>query len=126
SADMLPYFNSPLLNSISQGIPRGHVTRIGGFGGKGKSAIVVEKFIMSCIANQERAIVILNEEDAQALRQKVVLSILYHEFHIGMDRRTMGNGKLQKLDKEKIRQAFARMRDLMHGEEAQIKVTFME
>src|SRR5690606_18716722 len=79
SADMLPYFNSPLLNSISQGIPRGHVTMIGGFGGKGKSSIVVEKFIMSCIANQERAIVILNEEDAQALRQKVVLSILYHE-----------------------------------------------
>lgn len=126
SADMLPYFNSPLLNSISQGIPRGHVTMIGGFGGKGKSSIVVEKFIMSCIANKERAIVILNEEDAQALRQKVVLSILYHEFHTGIDRRRMVNGKLQDLDKEKIRQAFARMRELMDGEEAQIKVIFME
>lgn len=126
SADMLPYFNSPLLNSISQGIPRGAVTMIGGFGGKGKSSIVVEKFIMSCITNQERAIVILNEEDAQALRQKVVLSILYHEFHTGIDRRRMVNGKLQDLDKEKIRQAFARMRELMDGEEAQIKVIFME
>lgn len=126
SADVLPYYNSNLMNSISQGVPRGHVTMLGGFGGAGKSSMVAEKFVMSCIANNERAIIVLNEEDAQSFRQKIVLSILYHEFHTGIDRRRMVNGKLQEEDKQKIRKAFARMRELMDGEEAQIKVIFME
>lgn len=127
SADMLPYYNSYLLNSISQGVPRGKITMIGGFGGTGKSSITAEKFVMSCVANGEKAIVVLNEEDAQAFRQKIVLTILYHEFHTGIDRsRFINADKLTEEDKMKIRKAFKRMRDLMDGEEAQIKVIFME
>lgn len=126
SADMLPYYNSNLLNSISQGVPRGHVTMIGGFGGAGKSSITAEKFVMSCVANQERTIVVLNEEDAQAFRQKIVLSILYHEFHTGIDRKRMVNGKLQEDDKVKIRKAFKRMHELIDEEDGLIKVIFME
>lgn len=126
SSEMLPFYNSSLMNSITQGIPRGNVLMFGGFGNTGKSSIVAEKFVMSCIENRERMIVVLNEEDAQSFRQKIVLSILFHEFHTGIDRRRMVNGKLEEKDKIKIRKAFNRMRELMDGEEAQIKVIFME
>jgi replicative DNA helicase len=126
ASDMLPYYNSKLLNTISQGTPRGHVTMIGGFGGSGKSSITASKFIMSCIENKERTIVVLNEEDAQAFRQKIVLTILYYEFSTGIDRKRMVNGSLDEKDKVKIRHAFKRMKELMDGEDALIKVLFME
>lgn len=90
------------------------------------SSIMADKFVMSCIANGEKCIIVLNEEDAQSFRQKIVLSILNHEFKTGFDRKRMVNGKLQESDKELIRKAFARMKELMDGEEAQIKVIFME
>lgn len=126
SADMLPFYNSMLMNSITQGLPRGTVTMFGGFGNTGKSSMMAEKLVMSCIANREKLLIVLNEEDAQSFRQKIVLSILFHEFKTGIDRKRMVNGKLQDSDKEKIKQAFTRMGELMEGDEAQIKVIFME
>lgn len=126
SADMLPYYNSYLLNTISQGVPRGHVTMLGGFGGTGKTSLLSEKFIMSCVANGEKTMVVLNEEDAQAFRQKIVLSILFHEFHTGIDRKRLVNGKLSDSDKDKIKQAFERMYELIDGDESLIKIIFMK
>lgn len=126
SAEMLPFYNSRMMNSITQGVPRGSVMMFGGFGNTGKSSITAEKFVMSCITNREKCIIVLNEEDAQAFRQKIVLSLMFHEFHTGIDRKRMVNNKLQEADREKIRQAFARMRELMDGEESLIKVVFMD
>lgn len=126
SADMLPYYKSVLFNKISQGVPRGHVTMIGGFGGTGKSSIVAEKFIMSCMEKKEKLIVILNEEDAQALRQKIVLSILYNEMKTGIDRKRFVNGELTDKDKKKITEAFKIMNEYFDGDESLIKVIFME
>ena len=126
SAEMLPFYNSYLMNSITQGVPRGSTFMFGGFGNTGKSSMMAEKFVMSCITNKERAIVVLNEEDAQAFRQKIVLSILWHEHNTGIDRKRMVNGKLQEKDKDKIRLAFAKLKELTDGEEALIKIIFME
>lgn len=126
SADVIPYYNSKLLNSISQGVPRGHVTMVGGFGGTGKSSITAEKYVMSCIENGEKTIVVLNEEDAQAFRQKIVLSILWNEYKTGFDRKRMVNGQLTPDDEIKIKKAFGKMKELMSGDDALIKVVFME
>lgn len=126
SSEMLPYYKSHMTNSISQGVPRGHVTMFGGFGGTGKSSWVAEKFIMSCIANREKTILVLNEEDAQSFRQKIALSILFHEFHTGIDRKRIVNGKLTDSDKDLILKAFKRMSELIDGDESLIKVVFME
>ena len=90
------------------------------------SSITAEKFVMSCVENKEKAIVLLNEEDAQAFRQKIVLTILFHEFKTGFDRKRMVNGGLTESDKVKIRQAFDRMKELIDGEESLIKIIFME
>lgn len=90
------------------------------------SSLVAEKFVMSCISNKEKLIIVLNEEDAQSFRQKIVLSIMFHEHKTGIDRKRMVNGKLQDNDRQKIRKAFERMHELMDGDEAQIKVIYMD
>lgn len=126
SAEMLPFYKSYMMNSITQGLPRGTVTMFGGFGNTGKSSIMAEKFVMSCIENKEKMIIVLNEEGAQAFRQKIVLSLLWHEFGTGIDRKRMVNGKLTSEDENKIRKAFNRMNELMDGEESQLKVIFMD
>ena len=126
SAEMLPFYDSRLMNSITQGVPRGHVTMIGGFGGTGKTSIVSGKFVMSCIENGEKTLVILNEEDAQSFRQKIVLSILFHEFHTGIDRKKFVKGDIGERERELIHKAFQRMHELINGDEALIKLVFME
>lgn len=126
SAEMLPFHNSKLMNSITQGVARGHVYMWGGFGNSGKSSIMADKFVMSCIANQEKLLIVLNEEDAQSFRQKIVLSILNHEFNETFDRKRMVNGKLKDEDKVLIKKAFKRMEELIDGDESLIKVIFME
>lgn len=126
SAEMLPFFNSYSMNSISQGVARGHVTMIGGYGNTGKSSMTAEKVVMSWIVNKEKGIVVLNEEDAQSFRQKMLLSILFHEFKTGFDRKKMVNGKLGSKEEDLIRKAFARMKELTDGENALIKLVFME
>lgn len=126
SAEMMPFYNGKLMNTVTQGVARGHVMMLGGFGGSGKSSIATEKFLMSCIANKEKTIIIMNEEDAQALRQKLVLTILWNELKDGFDRTHMTNGQLDARDEECIHKAFARMHELLEGEEATLKVIFME
>lgn len=126
SAEMLPFYESYHMNSITQGVPRGDVTMIASFGNTGKSSFTVEKYLMSCVANNEKLMVVLNEEGAQALRQKLVLTIMFHELKTGIDRTRMVNGKLQEKDKDKIRKAFERMHELMDGDEAQVKVIYMD
>lgn len=126
SGEMLPFYKSYYLNSMTQGVPRGEVTMFGGYGNSGKSSIMAEKFIMSCIENKEKLIIVLNEENAQAMRQKIVLSIMFHEMRTGIVRQKMVNGDLSEADRDKIRKAFQRMHELMDKDTGLIKVIYME
>lgn len=92
------------------------------------TSFIAEKIVMSYIKNKEKAIVVLNEESANDFRQKIVISILNHEISgaKGFDRRRMVNGTLQESDKEQIRMAFDKMQELTEGDDAQIKVVFMD
>lgn len=126
AGNMLKFYKSNLLNSITQGIPRGEVTMLGGFGGSGKSSLTAEKIVMSCIDVAEKAILVLNEEGAHSFRQKIVLTILNHEFNTRVDRAKMINGTMSEKDMENIHKAFDKMKELMDGEESLIKVIYME
>lgn len=126
SAEMLPFYKSVLMNNVTQGVARGHVFMWGGFGNSGKSSMMADKFVMSCITNNEKLLIVLNEEDAQSFRQKIVLSILNHEFKTQIDRKRMVNGKLTPEDRVLIMKAFNRWKEMIEGENALIKVIFME
>ena len=128
SENMLPFYKSNMLNSITQGQAQGHVAMYGAFGNTGKSSFIADKIVMSYIAYKEKAIIVLNEESADSFRQKIVLSVLNHEVAgaKGFNRKHMINGKLNEADEEQIRMAFDRMKELTEGDDALIKIVFMD
>jgi replicative DNA helicase len=90
------------------------------------TSIMAEKFVMACVTEREKTLVLLNEEDAHSFRQKILLSILNHEFNTRIDRKKLTNGALTDKDEETIHRAFEKMKELMDGDEALIKVVYME
>lgn len=90
------------------------------------TSLTAEKVIMSCVDVGEKAMVVLNEESAHSFRQKIVLSILNHEFHTRVDRAKMINGTMGEKDLANIHKAFDKMKELMDGDESLIKIIYME
>lgn len=127
TANMMKFYRSPLMNQVTQGVPRGEVTIIGGFGNTGKSSIMAEKLLMACIDSQEKTLLILNEETAQKMREKLLFVLLNHHFNTRIDRKKMANSqKLTDDNKKKIIEAFDLLHELMDGDEAMIQVAYME
>lgn len=126
SEDTIPYFRANQLNRATQGIAKGHVTMFGGFGNTGKTSFMSEKVVMSLIELKEKTVIILNEEDAQSFRHKIVLSTMFHFMKTGIDRARLVNGELQDTDKGKIREAWEHIEELLDGEDSLIKIIFME
>lgn len=131
---VLRFANSHLLNSVVQGMPRGEVTMIGGFGNSGKSSFMTDKVLMSCIDDVDRTLVILNEEGADKLREKIFLSLVNHKMNkFGEEkRRNFDRKKLNRVselndeDRQLIFDTFEKLKELMDGDEAHIKIIFME
>ena len=131
---VLRFANSRLLNGVVQGMPRGEVTMLGGFGNSGKSSFMTDKVLLSCIYDVDKTLVILNEEGADKLREKIFLSLVNHEMNkFGDDnQRNFKRKRLNKVnelndeDRTLIYETFEKLKDLMDGDEAHIKIVFME
>lgn len=129
---MMPYYNSKILNKVCQGIPRGEVTMIGGFGNSGKSSFMVDKVLMSCINDVDKTLVVLNEEGADKIREKIFLSLVNHVMRTEGEKMSFPRWKFHKVsemtddERDLIHRTFARWKELIDGEEAKIKIVFME
>lgn len=128
SGDMLPLFDSPYMNAITGGIPRGHVTMLGGFGGQGKTSLTVDKLVSSFIINKQKAVIILNEEDEDSFRQKVVLRLLeyYTKGKKKIRRKNMVSGHLTEYEEEQIMYVMDRWKEAVDGNESMMKIVYME
>ena len=131
--NMMPYYSSGILGNMVQGIPRGEVTMIGGFGNSGKSSFMVDKVLMSCIHDVDKTLVVLNEEGADKLREKLLLSLINHEMRTTKGaKETFARWKFNKVDEltdsdiDLIKRTFAKWNELTEGDDAHIKVVFME
>jgi hypothetical protein len=122
----LPFYKSKLMNKMTGGTHRGHVTMFGAFGNAGKTSVVFNKFVMSCMENGEKLVVIANEEEIKAFRDKMVITILSHELGEGFDRNKLTRGNLKDEDKDQIRRAFEKAREMTEGDESIVKFIFME
>lgn len=126
TADTTPFYKSYGLNKITGGMPRGHVTMIGSYGGYGKSSLVAEKCVMSWVNEGQRSLVILNEEDAQAFRNKIVLSIIEHKLHTKINRKNLLGDKLTEQEREIVTKAVNIMNELCNEDTGLIKLLFVE
>lgn len=131
---ILPFYSSRMLNSICQGIPRGEVTMIGGFGNSGKSSFTTDKVIMACVTSEEKTLIVLNEEGADKLREKLILSLINHEVNEfgAKNQQYLPRWKFNNVahmdddDRELIYRTFEKWKELTEGDEAHIKIVFME
>lgn len=134
SDGFMRFYHSNLLNDACRGMPRGEVTILGGFGNSGKSSFMTDKILMSCLTSDEKTLVVLNEEPAEKLREKLLLSIINHELGTyGTDEQKSVNrwkftqpDKLDDEDRELIEKAFNRWNELLDGNDEKIKIVFME
>lgn len=126
--EMLPYFGSKLLNRTVQGMPRGEVSVLMGFGNSGKSSFMVDKILMSCLFDVDKTLVILNEEGADKLREKVFLSIASHEMrNESFPRWKLNNvSEMNADERDFVIRTFDRWSELTEGDEAHIKIVYME
>ena len=106
---------------------------IGGFGNSGKSSFMVDKILMSCIHDVDKTLVVLNEEGADKLREKLLLSLINHEMRTTKGaKETFARWKFNKVDEltdsdiDLIKRTFAKWNELAEGDDAHIKVVFME
>lgn len=131
--DMLPYYGLHNLQYSVGGIPRGHVTMLGGFGGSGKSTLTNFTVIGSLLDDpNEKAIIVLNEESAMAFRKKVVMLILAEKIRsqkeyseMSVNRKNLSKNELKDAEKEALRLAISEMNDLL-GDKGRIKAVFVE
>lgn len=132
--DMIKFSNSKYLNMITNGIPRGEVTMIGGFGNSGKSSFMTDKVLLSFLKSEDKTLVVLNEEPANKLREKLFLTLVNHEMNNFNDktRRSFPRWKLNKIDtidddeKQLIYDTFDKWKELTEGDDAHIKIIYME
>lgn len=138
--EMLPYFGLGNLQYTVGGIPKGHVTMLGGFGGSGKSTLTNYTVIGSLLNEpDEKAIIVLNEESAMAFRKKVVMLILAEKFRSQKDsstlkkekgtysvnRKNLSKNELKDSEKEALSQAILEMNKML-GDKGRIKAVFVE
>lgn len=126
TADVTPFYKSYGLNKICGGMPRGHVTMLGSYGGYGKSSLVAEKCVMAWVEAGQRSLVILNEEDAQAFRNKIVLSIIEHILKTTINRKNLLGDKLTEREVGVVTKAVEILNDLCHEDTGLIKLLFVE
>lgn len=89
----LPYDEMPLLNRETNGSSFGNITLIGGLSGIGKSSFVRSKILPSIIKNNERALVILNEEDELKWRAELLIWVANNVLKRNINKYNIRDGK---------------------------------
>ena len=135
NSELLPFYSSYYLNNVVQGIPRGEVTIVGGFGNSGKSSFIIDKILMSMLKSGDKTLIVLNEEPAKAFRNRLILSILNHEMKEelqaidakGFSRKKMLSPQsLSEDERELLIKGWEKYKELTDGDESKIKVVYME
>lgn len=122
----MPFYQSKHLTRMINGWPKGHITMYGGFGNAGKTSVVFNKVVMSCIVNREKLVVIANEESINAFTEKLFVTVLGAELKQGIDRRKFIRGGFTNEDKQKIEKAKEWVKEITEGKNSLIKFVFME
>ena len=98
----------------------------GSFSNGGKTSMMFKTYIMSCLENQEKMVVIANEEGERAFKEKLFINIM-GENGIAIDRFKFKSGEFSNEDLEKIDQAINIIEDLVgNSDKGLIKFIFLE
>lgn len=88
----LPYKNMPILTNEVAGMRLGEITLIGGLSNVGKSMFLRNGLIPSCIENNERLVVMLNEENYDKWQRELLVYVANNMLNKELKKITVRNG----------------------------------
>jgi hypothetical protein len=123
----LPFYKSPQMTKISTGWDFGNLYIFGGFGGSGKTSMSFNKVIMSCIAEQEKLLILANEQGIDEFKKMLIITAMGLTKNT-FDRQRMNEGNYTDDEMSKMEKAVEWVEEISGGEdnEGLIKFVFME
>lgn len=98
----------------------------GSFSNGGKTSMMFKTYIMSCLENREKMVVIANEEGEKAFKEKLFVNIM-GENGIAIDRFKFKSGEFSNEDLDKIEKAINIIEELVgDSDTGLIKFVFLE
>ncbi|ARF70690.1 hypothetical protein B7C51_24770 (plasmid) [Paenibacillus larvae subsp. pulvifaciens] len=122
----LPYYKSKHMTNITTGIDLGTLTIYGGFGGSGKTSFVFNKFIMSCIENKEKLLVIANEQSVKDFKKLLLVTALGVGTKEILKRQRLNEGNFTSNEEGKLKKAIEWVEEISEGNSKLIAFVFME
>jgi replicative DNA helicase len=89
----LPLYNSEILNKEIGGLLEGYLTLIGGLSGTGKSSFVRNILLQTIIKNQEKCVIMINEEGIEKWQREFLVWISNNIFKFDLQKYTVRKGK---------------------------------
>lgn len=108
----LPFFQSKKMTDICLGWAHGCVTINASFSGKGKTSLMINKLIMSCIEHNEKVMIIANEEGIKEFRRNLLITAMGNGTKDSINRQKLISGKLTPEEKDKVKKAIEWIRQL--------------
>lgn len=98
----LPYYNLPMLTKETGGQYLGSITLLGGTSNAGKTLIARATTIPSIIENNERIVVMVNEDSLKKWQRELLVTICNQYLDFDIQKHIIRDGKYSKEVKEKL------------------------
>jgi replicative DNA helicase len=99
----LPFHNMPILNHLTGGCSLGNITLIGGVSGAGKTAMVRDVHFPSIIENDEKVVVMLNEEGLKKWQREMLVWVANNIYQEDVPKHKVRDGKYTPEFKQLLR-----------------------
>lgn len=88
----LPYADMPILNSETGGQCLGTITLVGGLSNVGKTTFARSTCLPSCIGNDERIVIMINEDGVKKWQRELLIYVLNNVFKYDVQKHQLRNG----------------------------------
>lgn len=122
----LEFYNSPQMTKICTGWEYGNVYILGSYSGNGKTAITMNKVMLSCIAHNEPLLVIANEEDKDKFQKLLVVTAMGLGTKEIIKRQRLNEGNFTDDERGKIHRAVEWVREMSNGETRTVTFVYIE
>ena len=122
----MPFYNSRILTKITNGWVDGELYLFAMGGGKGKTSFILSKHIVSCIYNNEKLLVIANEESITRFRRNLLITIMGNITNEWFLRQRINEGKFSIEEYQRLENAIEWVSDITEGNNKLITFVYME
>lgn len=121
----LPFYQSKKMTDISLGWAHGCVYINASFSGKGKTSLMMNKVVLSCIEQNEKLLIVANEEGIKEFRRNLLVTLMGNGTKEYVNRQKFLQGNLSTDEKDKMKRAVQWVRELC-GDKGLIKIAVLD